>query len=136
MAAKDLRFKVGEREFLIPADASGNYEEAAEQTDAMIAKGDKPEKGVWLPGSVFPDDLKIIAELQDLGVISSNFFLRPVVSGGFWYKWNKNLEDSRNNPKSEWLAWIRASATGRLEGTYVVPEQKQRLFFTNWSQIR
>ncbi len=136
MAMKDLRFKVGEREFLIPADASGNYEEAAEMTDALLAKGDKPEQGVWLPGGVFLDDMKLISELYDLGVIPGNFFDLPVISGSFWYQWEKNIDGARDNPKFEWIARGKPEVNGRYNFIYVVPTDTQRIYFTNWSRIR
>jgi hypothetical protein len=136
MAMKDLRFKVGEREFLIPADASGNYQKASEMTDELLEKGDKPEQGVWLPGGVFGEEIILISQLHDLGVIPENFFELPVISGSFWYQWEKNLHGINDNPKQEWLAFGKPQANGRQNFIYVDPTQEQRIYFTNWSRIR
>ncbi len=136
MASKDLRFKIGEKEFLIPADASGNYQKASEMTDALLAKGDKPERGVWLPGCVFLEEIEMLSGLHDLGVIPENFFTIPVISGGFWYQWERNLDGINDNPKQEWLAFGKPQANGRSNFIYVDPTQTQRIYFTNWSRIR
>ncbi len=136
MASKDLRFKVGEREFLIPADASGNYQKASEMTDALLEKGDKPEQGVWLPGGVFGEEIRMISQLHDLGVIPENFFELPIIAGSFWYQWEKNIDGINDNPKQEWLAFGKPQVNGRQNFIYVDPTQTQRIYFTNWSRIR
>ncbi len=135
MASKDLRFKVGGRDFFIPADAAGNYEEAEEMTDALLAKGDKPEQGVWLPGG-WSKDVEILAHLQDLGVLGPDFFSLPVIAGSFWYVWDKNLDGKSREDDAEILGYVRSPDSGRVFGTYVTAGQRQRLYFTNWSRIR
>ena len=137
MSKKDLRFAVGEREFFIPAfNVSANYEEAATMVDEMIEMGIKPKKGIWLPGSFASREMNILVELKDLGVLSPDFFKRPVLSGSFWYQWDKNIDGWKTNLKQRFLAWVLNPVTGNIMGEWVRSDQQQRIFFTNWTSNR
>lgn len=123
---RPLRFKFDGVEFLIPKENTGGYDKMKEEVIKASKENPLP-KGNWNAGSLDASHINLLSELEDLGVLPRGFFMLPVVSGSYWYNWNK-----RGITYPEYRLGYGKPERGEMRYHEIEPHEKHMFFLTNW----
>lgn len=126
---KPLQFKIGRTEYLFPKEQGLSYPQM-EELLARTNKENPPKKGIWEVGIPEIYDVKLLAELHDLGLLPLGFYDYPIVSGAFFNTW---INDERKMKEKSYVGWLKPRSDEMWGWVCsVMPENRHGVFFTNW----